>query len=109
MDLTSLGAIVVRAGINGDWHAALALLARHGGECWRATEKREVDVTRDVRDMSSEEIEAELTSLRRRRETAAESPASLARSSERRLSCIAAGATGVGHMSAFKPSYTAHS
>jgi hypothetical protein len=76
----ALGAVVVRAGLGGDWRASLAWLARYGGPDWRHVEKRVLSGDPDAppiqftdpNAMTAEEIRRELAELDRKEALLAE-------------------------------------
>jgi hypothetical protein len=60
----AMGAALVRAGLAGNVGALRYWLSTHGGPEWRTTERREISGTLDLTEISLEELERELATLR---------------------------------------------
>lgn len=71
-----LSVVVVRAGLSGDWRAALAWLARFGGPEWRQTEGRlhEFPDGGNLSKLSDEQLQARIDAIDRKSEAGNEKP-----------------------------------
>lgn len=76
--VAALGASVIRAGLQGDWRAALSWLARFGGPEWQEVQRRDVrtfDASQeDLSQLSDEEIDRRLAEVRRKQALARGEP-----------------------------------
>lgn len=75
--IAALGASVIRAGLQGDWRAALSWLARFGGPEWQETQRRQVvfdPSQEDLSELSDEEVDRRLAELERKRALAKSEP-----------------------------------